>query len=186
MNRENKRLKNEEMDSVEQLYVPTGKAVCLVFAITCAAFVPINLIVGNTMMAAVNGSISLVMLLGWLSIVVSGSLRLAVPIIMLVLILVTLQYLITGGQEGFSILWILLIPPFATYILDLKKAIAVSVFIWLIVCAGLWTPLNACCYDYTRTFEIRFPILYAVEIVIAIMIKRKITWVEQRRTEDFA
>lgn len=183
MNRENKRLKNEEMDSVEQLYVPTGKAVCLVFAITCAAFVPINLSVGNTMMAAVNGSISLVMLLGWLSIIVSGSLRLAVPIIMLVLILVTLQYLITGGQEGFSILWILLIPPFATYILDLKKAIAVSVFIWLIVCAGLWTPLNACCYDYTRTFEIRFPILYAVEIVIAIMIKRKITWVEQRRDE---
>lgn len=183
MNRENKRLKNEEMDSVEQLYVPTGKTVCMVFAVTCAAFVPINLSVGNTMMAVVNGSISLVMLFGWLSIIVSGTLRLAVPIIMLVLILVTVQYLITGGQEGFSILWILLIPPFATYILDLKKAVGLSSLIWLIVCAGLWTPLNVYCYDYTRTFEIRFPILYAVEIVIAIMIKKKITWVEQKRDE---
>lgn len=183
MNNDKKRLKYKEMDSTEELHVPTGKAVCLVFAVTCAAFVPINLSVGNLMMAVVNGIISMVMLFGYLSIILSGALKLAIPLIMSVLIMITLQYLITGGEEGFSILWILLIPPFAIYILDLKKAIVFSAFIWLIVCAGLWTPLNAHCYDYTRTFEIRFPILYAVEIVIAIMIKVKTTWVEQRRDE---
>ena len=183
MNNDKKRLKYKEMDSTEELHVPTGKAVCLVFAVTCAAFVPINLSVGNLMMAVVNGIISVVMLFGYLSIILSGALKLAIPLIMSVLIMITLQYLITGGEEGFSILWILLIPPFAIYILDLKKAIVFSAFIWLIVCAGLWTPLNAHCYDYTRTFEIRFPILYAVEIVIAIMIKVKTTWVEQRRDE---
>lgn len=183
MKDENKKLKNEEMEAVEQLYIPTGKAVCLVFAVTCAAFVPINLGVGNVMMAVVNGLISLFMLIGYLSIILSGSLKFAVPTIMLVLILVTVQYLITGGEEGFSVLWILLIPPFAIYILDLKKAVFVSLLIWFIVFAGLWTPLNVYCYDYSRTFEIRFPILYAVEIVIAVMIRKKITQVEQKRDE---
>jgi len=180
---EDKKRKNEEMDSVEQLYIPSGKAVCLVFIVTCAVFIPINLGVGNTMMASINGMISLFMLVGYLSILKCKTLKFAVPLIALVLILITLQYMITGGEEGFSILWILLIPPFAIYILDLKKAIIISLFIWLIVIAGLWSPLNVYCYDYTRTFEIRFPILYAVEIVIAIMIKKKTSQVEQKRDE---
>lgn len=183
MKNENKNQNNEEMDSVEQLYVPSGKAVCLVFAITCAVFVPINLGVGNVMMAGVNGLISLFMLAGYLSILKSGTLKYAIPLITIVLLMVTVQYLITGGEEGFSILWILLIPPFAIYILDLRKAIIVSLFIWLIVLVGLWTPLNAYCYDYTRTFEIRFPLLYVVEIVISILIKKKISQIEKKRDE---
>lgn len=183
MKNENKNQKKEEMDSVEQFYVPSGKAVCLVFAITCAVFVPINLGVGNVMMAGVNGLISLFMLAGYLSIVKSGTLKYAIPLITIVLLMVTVQYLITGGEEGFSILWILLIPPFAIYILDLRKAIIVSLFIWLIVLVGLWTPLNAYCYDYTRTFEIRFPLLYAVEIVISILIKKKTSQIEKKRDE---
>lgn len=183
MKKEIKNQNNAEMDSVEQLYVPSGKAVCLVFAITCAVFVPINLGVGNVMMAGVNGLISLFMLAGYLSILKSGTLKYAIPLITIVLLMVTVQYLITGGEEGFSILWILLIPPFAIYLLDLRKAIVVSLFIWLIVLVGLWTPLNTYCYDYTRTFEIRFPLLYAVEIVISILIKKKISQIEKKRDE---
>ena len=118
-----------------------------------------------------------------MSILKNGTLKTAVPLITLVLILVTIQYLITGGKEGFSVLWILLIPPFAIYILDLKKTIIVSLFIWLIVAVGLWTPLNAYCYDYARTFEIRFPLLYAVEIIISILIKKKFIQVEKKRDE---
>lgn len=178
-----KEKRNEAADSVKQLHISSGKAVCLVFTLTCAAFVPINLSVGNSMMAVVNGIISLCMAVGYLSVVKSGTLKYAVPLIAFVLILVTVQYLATGGEEGFSILWILLIPPFAIYILDLKKAVIVSLFIWLIVAVGLWSPLNDYCYGYTRTFEIRFPLLYAVEIVIAILIRNKISQTEQKRDE---
>lgn len=183
MKDQNKKRKSDMPDSVEQLYIPSAKAVCIVFAIVCAAFVPINLGVHNMMMVYINGAISLMMLLGYISILKSGTLRYAVLLIMSVLIIVTIQYLITGGEDGFSILWILLIPPFAIYILDLRKAVVVSLFIWSIVVLGLWSPLNDYCYDYNRTFEIRFPILYVAEIVVAIMIKKKISQVEKKRDE---
>ncbi len=174
---------NEMTNSVEELYVPSGKTVCLVFAIVCALFVPINLGVGNGMMVAVNGSISIMMAAGYLSILKTNSLKFAAPVIMLVLVVITIQYLVTGGEDGFSVLWILLIPPFAIYMLDLKKSVLFSLLVGCLVILGLWTPLNAYCFDYSRTFEIRFPILYAAEIAVAILIKKKIVQVEQRRDE---
>lgn len=174
---------NQMTGSVEELYVPSGKTVCLVFVIVCALFVPINLGVGNRMMAVINGSISILMAAGYLSILKTDSLRFAAPVIMLVLLVITIQYLVTGGEEGFSVLWILLIPPFAIYMLDLKKSVLFSALVGVIVVVGLWTPVNAYCYDFNRTFEIRFPILYAAEIAVAILIKKKIFQVEQRRDE---
>jgi len=173
----------KEEDLTEQLYVPSGRTVCLVFALVCAVFVPINLGVGNVAMALINGGISLLMAVGYWSIIKSQSLKYAVPIIMAVLLFVTVEYLITGGEGGFSILWILLIPPFAVYMMKLKNAVIGSLLIWLIVVIGLWSPLNSYCYDYTRTFEIRFPILYAAEIAVAVLIKKKMSQMEQKREE---
>lgn len=43
---------------------------------------------------------------GFLSILKTNSLRFAVPVIMLVLLVITIRYLVTGGEEGFSVLWI--------------------------------------------------------------------------------
>lgn len=171
------------INTEEQLYVPAGKTVCLVFAFVCALFVPINLNVNNMAMALINGSISFLMLVSYLTILKSRSLKYAMPIIIFVLLFITVEYLITGGEEGFSILWVLLIPPFAIYMLRLRNAVIASLLIWGIVVIGLWSPLNRYCYDFYRTFEIRFPILYAAEIVISIMIKKKMTQVEAKRDE---
>ena len=149
----NKRKHASEVDpakSAEELYVPSGRMVCLVFTIVCAIFVPINLGVGNRMMAVINGSISILMAAGYLSIVKTNSLKFAAPVIMLVLTAITVQYLVTGGEDGFSILWILLIPPFAIYMLDLKKAVIFSLLVGVIVVVGLWTPVNVYCWIRRR------------------------------------
>lgn len=171
------------MNEAEQLYVPSGKVICLVFAFVCALFVPINLNVNNMAMALINGSISFLMLVGYLTIIKSKSLKYAVPIMIFVLLFITVEYLVTGGEDGFSILWVLLIPPFAIYLFRLRKAVVASLLIWGIVAIGLWSPINSYCYDFNRTFEIRFPILYAAEVVISIMIKKKMTQVEEKRDE---
>ena len=60
MKNENKKQRNEKIDSIEQLYVSFGKAGCLVLMIICAVSVPVNLGAGNIIMAGVNGLISLV------------------------------------------------------------------------------------------------------------------------------
>lgn len=183
MKNHDNRKEGDMINTEEQLYVPSGKTVCLVFAFVCALFVPINLNVNNMAMALINGSISFLMLVSYLTILKSRSLKYAMPIIIFVLLFITVEYLITGGEEGFSILWVLLIPPFAIYMLRLRNAVIASLLIWGIVVIGLWSPLNRYCYDFYRTFEIRFPILYAAEIVISIMIKKKMTQVEAKRDE---
>lgn len=183
MKNHDNRKEGDMINTEEQLYVPAGKTVCLVFAFVCALFVPINLNVNNMAMALINGSISFLMLVSYLTILKSWSLKYAMPIIIFVLLFITVEYLITGGEEGFSILWVLLIPPFAIYMLRLRNAVIASLLIWGIVVIGLWSPLNRYCYDFYRTFEIRFPILYAAEIVISIMIKKKMTQVEAKRDE---
>lgn len=183
MKNHDNRKEGDLINTEEQLYVPSGKTVCLVFSFVCALFVPINLNVNNMAMALINGSISFLMLVSYLTILKSRSLKYAMPIIIFVLLFITVEYLITGGEEGFSILWVLLIPPFAIYMLRLRNAVIASLLIWGIVVIGLWSPLNRYCYDFYRTFEIRFPILYAAEIVISIMIKKKMTQVEAKRDE---
>lgn len=174
---------NDMNNTEEQLHISSGKAVCLVFSFVCALFVPINLNVNNMTMVLINAGISVIMLAGYLTIMKSRSLKYAMPMIMLVLVFIAVEYLLTGGEDGFSILWVLLIPPFSIYALKLRSAIFFSLFIELIVVIGLWSPLNSYCYDYTRTFEIRFPILYAAEIAVSILIKKKMTQVETKRDE---
>ncbi len=170
-------------DVSESIYIPAGRAVCLVFAVVGAAFTIINIGVNNMMMVYINGALFALMSIAYLSIIRNHSLKIAIPIICVVVFFTETNYLITGGEDGFSILWILLVPPIAIYMMPLRKAFAASAGVWLIAAAGLWSPLNQYCYDYTRTFEIRFPLLYMAEIAVALMIKKKMAQVEHRRDE---
>jgi len=71
-------------------------------------------------------------------------------------------FLITGEPEGFSAIWIALLPACGLLLYRLKYGSIISIIQLLILCFLFWTkPGNSLLmYDYTSSFLLRFPILY--------------------------
>jgi diguanylate cyclase (GGDEF)-like protein len=71
------------------------------------------------------------------------------------------SFLYDGGVEGFSPIWICLLPPTGMFFFGIRKGTAISAVMLAVIVAVLWTPLRGLIpYAYTRTFQIRFPIVY--------------------------
>lgn len=92
-------------------------------------------------------------------------------------------YLLTGGQEGFGILWMCIITFFTFFINTNKVFFTVNSFYVLLLLLGFWSPLSQFCYQYSPAMRIRFPMLYLIEIVFTAFIKIKITKTEKSRNE---
>ena len=90
-------------------------------------------------------------------------------------------FLITGGQEGFGIFWMCIISLF-TFFSNQKKVFFIvnSVYILLVI-LGFWTPLYHFCYQFSDTMRVRFPLLYIIEFIFAIIIKFRLSKVETNR-----
>ena len=90
-------------------------------------------------------------------------------------------FLITGGQEGFGIFWMCIITLF-TFFSNQKRVFFIvnSIYIFLVI-LGFWTPLSHFCYDFSDTMRVRFPLLYMIEFIFAIIIKIRLSKVEYNR-----
>jgi len=79
-------------------------------------------------------------------------------------------YLITGENEGFAALWILIIPTLVQYFLGLKWGLMMSVYFLILQILMFYTPLRHIVEEhYTTVFMLRFPILYLGSMVVAIL-----------------
>lgn len=80
-------------------------------------------------------------------------------------------YALDGGNEGFAILWILVVPMFAISVLDLISGLLISVYFLIFLPVLFYSPMNSLIEGkYTNSFSIRFPVLYACVFVIAIFL----------------
>ena len=70
-------------------------------------------------------------------------------------------YALGGKNEGFAILWILLIPPVTMSVMGLRIGTVLSSYFQTFLCVLFYTPLrNFVSSHYTSTFMMRFPVLY--------------------------
>ena len=70
-------------------------------------------------------------------------------------------YAISGANEGFAILWTLLVPMAICYFMGVKLGIILSVYFELLLIVLFYTPLRANFTEYyTQTFMNRFPMIY--------------------------
>ena len=90
-------------------------------------------------------------------------------------------FLITGGQEGFGIFWMCIISLF-TFFSNQKRVFYIvnSAYILLVI-LGFWTPLSHFCYQFSDTMRVRFPLLYIIEFIFTIIIKFRLSKVEDNR-----
>ncbi|MBO6137861.1 MAG: hypothetical protein J6O71_04535, partial [Lachnospiraceae bacterium] len=94
----------------DEINITSCRMVCVIFAIICGLFVPINLYAGSPNMAVANGIICIVMLVNLIGIIRFNTVKYATPTLVVLMVVVTIYYLYSGTTEGFSILWIVLVP----------------------------------------------------------------------------
>ena len=75
-------------------------------------------------------------------------------------------YAVVGGNEGFAILWILLVPGISMLGFGFHEGIIISLYFACFLFALFYTPLRQYTrYDYGDIFMLRFPILYCVDFL---------------------
>ena len=76
-------------------------------------------------------------------------------------------YAVTGVNEGFAILWTLLVPLAISYFASVRQGIIISVYYELLFIVLFYTPLRIHFGQfYTETFMYRFPVLYLCGMVL--------------------
>ena len=80
-------------------------------------------------------------------------------------------FAVSGQNEGFAILWILLVPLFSTSIFEMRIGIGLSFYFLLFSFILFYTPLNGHIADcYTDSFIERFPVLYLCTFLVSIFL----------------
>ena len=103
-----------------------------------------------------------------------GKLRSVAEYAFMVEILVLFSFfLISGNPEGFSSIWITLLPPCALLLYQLKRGSLLSGLMWLILIFLLYTKTGNSFlqYDYTESFKMRFPILFIADFALAFFLE---------------
>ncbi|MBQ3912137.1 MAG: response regulator [Lachnospiraceae bacterium] len=95
------------------------------------------------------------------------NIKIAIVTAWLFCILVFSYYTITGTNEGFAILWTLMVPLALGYFCGILYGLSVSVYYELLFIVLFYTPLRAHMGEfYSETFMLRYPILYLTSILI--------------------
>lgn len=88
-------------------------------------------------------------------------------------------FVVTGGKDGFSIVWLLLVPPIGIFFYKLLYGGGFSIFLGLIMAAYMWSPLHELGYAYSDTYRLRFPIVYIFDTIVCIYINYTL-WVYRK------
>ncbi|MCR4791318.1 MAG: response regulator [Lachnospiraceae bacterium] len=79
-------------------------------------------------------------------------------------------YSISGVNEGFAILWTLLMPVAISFLIGALYGISLSAILEVLFIVLFWTPIRAqMAPHYTETFMNRFPLLYLVGIFLNLL-----------------
>lgn len=96
--------------------------------------------------------------------------RLVVIPIVIMSIVVFSYYTISGVNDGFAILWTLLMPVAISFLVGVLHGFSMSLFLELLFIILFWTPLRSqMAAHYTETFMNRFPLLYLVGIFLNLL-----------------
>lgn len=81
-------------------------------------------------------------------------------------------FIITGNPEGFSVLWIALVPCFALFIYGNKTGSIFCGIVFVLLITFFWLPCKRfLMYPYNSTFMLRFPLFYMALYFISLFIE---------------
>ncbi len=131
----------------------------------------VNIATGETVLAYITGIYSALCLLNFFA------LRKQYLIIEILFYIETTAmltaFIIMGEPDGFGILWTLLIPACTLSIFGKKEGTIFSCALFLIIIFFFWIPFGQSLlqYNYSKTYMLRFPIVYLCIYLISIYIE---------------
>lgn len=89
------------------------------------------------------------------------------------IVLLFLFFLISGNPDGFSALWIMMLPACGMLLFGRKRASILCAIMFAILVFFFWIPAGRSLlqYEYNQTFVMRFPILYLAFFLLSTLLE---------------
>lgn len=156
---------------------------CVVFAVLGIFMFVLNLSAGAKFMAFLTGGLGIWMILSLLIFRAGRNVRAMILNLLTGMLILMCYFLVSGGEKGFSIIWLLLVPPIGMYFLSLYYGGSFALLIGMITAVYMWTPLHWLGYDYSQTWVIRFPIVYFIEMLMCMVVQYRF-WCYKREHQE--
>ena len=156
---------------------------CIVFAVVGSLMSLVNCLAQSYHMAGITGGMA-VFMLGTL--LLYRKTKQIVPVfgsMASVVFLMMAYFLISGGENGFSAIWLLLVPPVACSIFQMYYGGMFSIALGILTMVYMWTPLHELGYEYTETYLIRFPVVYLADMVISLVTQYRL-WISGKKQKE--
>lgn len=156
---------------------------CIILILLMAVMSIINVATGEQLMACITSGLSLWFLINAVIFRFTKRKTLLTAGILTAGYVLLMYFVIDGGIDGFSIMWLLLIPPATSYFFSLYYGGCFSIILGLSVIAYMWTPLNTIGYQYSDTYLLRFPIVYFFDLILSFVILYHVMCYRQKQEE---
>lgn len=148
---------------------------CTSFFVVGAIMALFNYFTADYSMSVITASMSVFMLISSIVFHFTKKKNFIMNSVFIATFSLAMYFMISGGVDGFSIIWLLLIPPAAVYFAGLFYGGTFAVILGLLVAVYMWTPLNTIGYAYSDIYCERFPLVYIFDVAICIVIQHRIT-----------
>ena len=133
----------------------------------------INVITKVSLLFAFTSSFSVLCLINYLLASKSKELEKVASYLFLAEIVILFSYfIVTGGTDNFSIVWLLLLPSLGMYFFGKKLgSILCAVILLIMLVCFHFPPIAKFCTDYGTTFTIRFPVVYICTYFVSFLLE---------------
>ena len=139
---------------------------CLLLSVFAAIMCVVNIATSCMSLAAVTGAMAVWFLVNAILLGYFKKRVLAFTLMMAGAYVMMMYFVVGGGVDGFSIVWLLIVPPAAMYCLSLYYGLFFSMVLGVSMVVYMWTPLHGLGYTYTETYQMRFPLVYFLVTIL--------------------
>lgn len=150
-----------------------SKVVFLLFAAIAFAMSVLNAITHKGLLLIATCVFCILCLINWLLVKSSEkNTRLATTIFAIEMGILFTYFVVTGGTDNFSIIWLLMLPSLGLFFFGPKggTALSAAMFVIMVLCFRL-PALQDIVTDYNNTFRTRFPMVYIACFAIAFFLE---------------
>lgn len=94
-----------------------------------------------------------------------------------------MYFVVSGGEDGFSVVWLLIVPPISIFFYKLLYGGSFSILLGILTAVYMWSPLHHLGYPYSDAYLQRFPVVYLFETAVCIYINYTILEYRIRQVE---